>query len=68
MRLIFGIIIGVLLTIGAAYVHDMTADTTDPNQQRIVNWDVADRNFAEIATSVRDGWNRLRAAFDRSKG
>jgi hypothetical protein len=67
MRLIMGMIIGVLLTIGAAYVHDMTGDSADASQQRIVNWDVADRNLADIATSVREGWARLRAAFDRSK-
>jgi hypothetical protein len=61
MRLIFGIIIGVLLTIGGAYVHDSASEP------RIVNWDVADRNFQDIASSLHDGWARLVAAIDRLK-
>jgi hypothetical protein len=65
MRLIFGIIIGILLTIGGAYVHDSASDPANPSQRRIVNWDVADRNLREIASSLHDGWARLVAAIDR---
>jgi hypothetical protein len=68
MRLIVGIVIGILLTIGGAYLHDTSSDPTDATQQRIVNWDVADKNFQEIAGSVREGWARLVAALDRLKG
>jgi hypothetical protein len=63
MRLIFGIIVGVLLTIGAAYIHDSASD----NPSRIVNWDVADRNFQDIVASLHEGWARLVAAIDRLK-
>jgi hypothetical protein len=68
MRLIIGIIIGVFLTIGSAYVHDTATDPSDAAQQRIVNWEVADKNFQEIAASIREGWARLVAAIDRLKG
>jgi hypothetical protein len=67
MRLFFGIIIGILLTIGAAYVHDSATDPANPIQQRIVNWDVADRDFQDIASSLHEGWVRLVAAIDRLK-
>ena len=63
MRLLLGIIFGVLLTVGAAYVADAT---TAPGEQRMVNWDAVNRNMQSAGTQVRDGWNRLTATVDRN--
>jgi hypothetical protein len=58
MRLLFGIIIGAFLTIGAAYVYDTaTAPSLASTAQTLegkpmVNWDVV---------NVQNTWNRLSA-------
>lgn len=62
MRFVAGIIIGVLLTIGAAYVIDSvhTAPGPDGRQARgMINWDVVNTNMAEASTSVQDAWANL---------
>ena len=41
MRLIVGILIGVFLTIGAAYVHDSKVRGPFAEQRQLVNWNVA---------------------------
>jgi hypothetical protein len=41
MRLLFGIILGALLTVGGAYVHDTKLNGPFAAQERLVNWDVA---------------------------
>jgi hypothetical protein len=41
MRLIFGILVGIALTIGFAYVHDSKVRGPLAEQRRLVNWDVA---------------------------
>jgi len=48
MRLLLGIVIGIALTIGAAYVHDTK---TIGDQQRLVNWEVA----GGLARNAYDG-------------
>lgn len=63
MRLLFGIILGAALTVGAAYYHDTTyaAPTAAEPAKPIVNWDVA----GQVA------WNStqaLRAQFERLIG
>jgi hypothetical protein len=65
MRVFLGIIIGVLLTIGSAYVIDSvttgpaTAGATATAQRPMVNWDVVDHHWRAFTESVRLGWNRL---------
>ena len=70
MRFIFGIIIGVALTIGAFYVHDSrvaTATENNPGLQppaaiadgEIVNWDVLGRVTREQIAFVREQFNKL---------
>ena len=61
MRFVLGIIVGVLITIGAAYVHDSStpgpgADTED---RRMVNWDVVHKNFQDLGAKLDAEWNRL---------
>jgi hypothetical protein len=43
MRLLAGIIFGAGLVIGGAYLHDSNLSGPFQAQQRLVNWDVADR-------------------------
>jgi hypothetical protein len=63
MRFISGLILGVLITVGAAYIHDaMTAPTmsgSDASGYRMVNWDAVSRGFNRLATSARDEFDKL---------
>ena len=68
MRILFGIVLGVCLTIGFAYLYD--ASTTHPSepttqtsleQRPMVNWDVVSGTWRGWSLSVRNGWNKLAA-------
>ena len=68
MRVLLGVIFGVFLTIGFAYVYD--ASTTRPSnptaqtsveQRPMVNWDVVSGNWQGFSLSVRNTWNKLAA-------
>ena len=66
MRFLFGIIVGVLLTIGAAYLSDTSMIGTSASavqstaeQRPMVNWDVVSRNWQSLSLGVRQTWNRL---------
>jgi hypothetical protein len=68
MRLLLGIILGIILTIGVAYLHDASASgpskaagQTSVEQQPIVNWDVLGRNWQNLTLGVRNTWNNLAA-------
>jgi hypothetical protein len=56
MRLIFGIILGALLTVGGVYVVDSSAAV---DAKPMVNWDVVSKNVETLGTKVRQGWARL---------
>jgi hypothetical protein len=51
MRLLFGMILGVLLTVGVAYVVDSIAES--PSRQ-MVNWEVAKERLQSVTSSARD--------------
>jgi hypothetical protein len=56
MRLIFGIIIGCLLTVGGAYV----IDTVPPaGAKQMVNWDVVVTNLDTVTAFARKGWKKI---------
>jgi len=58
MRLFLGIVLGIIITVGGAYL----ADTTSSNAARpMVNWDVVAQNFDLVTDNVRKGWARLSA-------
>lgn len=66
MRVLFGFILGVFLTIGIAYVPDAsTSNSFEPPaqtrtaQQRMVNWDVVKGNWDAWSLRVRNTWNKL---------
>jgi hypothetical protein len=70
MRLILGILIGIGLTLGAAYVHDMnlpgTPGSADASQaapdtagRPVVNWDVLRAATHDQTAFIRTQWNKL---------
>lgn len=54
MRLFSGIVIGIALTVGVAYVHDTKVRGPLADQQRLVNWEVAGGVARNAYDSVRD--------------
>jgi hypothetical protein len=63
MRVLMGIILGAMLTVGAVYMHDslITNPATQGsiNERPIVNWDVAARDWNDFMARVRRTWARL---------
>lgn len=64
MRLLFGMILGALLTIGGAYIYDSrtTLDATNSQasvQRPMVNWDIVNANWQQLTEKARSEWNRL---------
>jgi hypothetical protein len=61
MRLLFGIILGGLLTVGGAYLydsHNATADATASIQRPLVNWDVVGTKWQLLTERARTEWAR----------
>ncbi|HET9716750.1 MAG TPA: hypothetical protein VFP60_11255 [Pseudolabrys sp.] len=64
MRVLIGIMLGVVLTVGGAYLHDShnAAAATSPAssaQRPMVNWDVVTTKWNELTDRARAEWNRL---------
>jgi hypothetical protein len=62
MRFLFGVIVGVLLTVGTAYVFDATRKTdasAGASERQMVNWDVVQTELKNLAGDIQDGWTRL---------
>lgn len=62
MRLLFGVILGVLLTIGGAYVYDSAHQrptTTAAAQRPLVNWDVVAVKWNGLTARARTEWTRI---------
>jgi len=57
MRLLLGIIIGCLLTVGGAYVVD-TMSPSSPGA-RMVNWDVVGKNIDGLTNLAREGCKKI---------
>ena len=55
MRTILGIVVGVLLAIGAAYVHDYRQPPD--SRLQIVNWDVLGTVARDNVAAVERLWN-----------
>ena len=73
MRFTAGLVVGVLLTVGAAYISDAARTPTgrDGEIRRMVNWDVVNANMQDLSSNVRDAWTRLvggAKAIDRKIG
>ena len=54
MRLLLGIILGVLLTIIVVYIADLGADGEE--QRRIVNWDVVGEKLNALTSEPQAIW------------
>ena len=64
MNLFLGVVIGVLLTIGTAFIADAltTAEvTSEMCPKQIVNWDVAKERLLDSTDSIQTGWDRLKS-------
>lgn len=62
MRMFFGIILGIILTIGAAYVSDSIRNTSGAEgtfERPVVNWDVVNHGIKVLSSTVQDSWARL---------
>jgi len=65
MRTLMGIILGSLLTIAAAYMHDTMATSrvdagpAAATNAQIVNWDVAGNVWSNVRDNVKIGWSKL---------
>jgi hypothetical protein len=64
LRVFIGIILGILLTVGTAYVADAlrpgTGHGTDEAAARpMVNWDVVDQNMHAVSARIQEVWTRL---------
>jgi hypothetical protein len=57
MRLLFGMIIGALLTIGGAYVADSRADPLQGG--RMVNWNVVGQKVNDLTVDLRRVWDNF---------
>jgi hypothetical protein len=63
MRFLLGVIVGFLLTVGAAFVVDSfeaSEVASDATSRQIVNWDVAKERLHDTTGSIRLGWHRLK--------
>ena len=61
MRVLFGIVLGAILTVGAAYYRDSTyaSAAVDVPARPIVNWDVAGQVAADATSGLRREIDRL---------
>jgi hypothetical protein len=63
MRLLLGLVLGALLTVGAAYVYDSHNAIAARNgvtivERPLVNWDVVSTKWELLAKRARAEWNR----------
>jgi hypothetical protein len=58
MRFLFGIIVGILLTVGSAYLFDNSRGGEGVTG-RMVNWDVVQAQLKILSSNIQDGWSRL---------
>jgi hypothetical protein len=56
MRSIFAFILGIVVTVGAAYVRDASAG---PTAKPLVNWDQVSGVTAGAIDAARSQWNKL---------
>jgi hypothetical protein len=64
MRLLLGIVLGVVLTVGGSYLydsHNALAATTAPTMARqpLVNWDTVGHKWDRLTERARAEWSRV---------
>jgi hypothetical protein len=64
MRLLLGMVLGAVLTIGGAYLYDShhaarAMNPTTAQQRPLVNWDVVANKWGHLTRRARGEWNRI---------
>jgi hypothetical protein len=68
MRMLFGIVVGVMLTVGVAFIADTTATgpgattgsgSATVDHRKMVNWDVVGDNVRVARERAHEAWMRL---------
>ena len=62
MRFITGVLMGIILTVGTAYIADAMHAAPAPGDttpQRMVNWGVVSDNLSGLSTGVQTAWAKL---------
>ena len=61
MRVLIGIILGAVLTVGGAYLYDshMAQGGSAGAQRPMVNWDVVNTKWNHLTERARAEWNRI---------
>jgi len=63
MRTLFGVILGIAITVGAAALHDnnLSNDPANPNltNEQIVNWPVFNAVIRQMTDTIGAIWNNL---------
>ncbi len=60
MRVLLGIILGGILTVGGAYLYDSHHALEAANAQRpLVNWDVVNTKLDKLNARARAEWQRV---------
>jgi hypothetical protein len=80
MRVILGVILGILLTVGSAYVYDSitgraantppanAASSTAEDQRPMVNWDVVSKDLDDLRAGLVDVGNRVQETWKKLTG
>lgn len=67
MRTLFGMILGAMLTVLAAYAYDHGGRDTTTGRQ-MVNWDVVQDNWNGVQASLRKMTNRVQEEWVKRSG
>jgi hypothetical protein len=64
MRVLIGIILGVVLTVGTAYIYDShnalaAQNAPGATQKTLVNWDIAAAEWQRLTQRARVEWGRI---------
>jgi hypothetical protein len=80
MRVILGVILGILLTVGSAYLYDSitgraantppanAASSTAEDQRPMVNWDVVSKDLDDLRAGLVDVGNRVQETWKKLTG
>ncbi len=66
MRVLIGIILGAIITVGSVYLYDSNtavanSGATSSLQRPMVNWDVVGNKWNRLTERARAEWSRLAA-------
>ena len=64
MRFFLGMVVGVLMTIGVAYLIDASSSTSGESTAQVdhkpmVNWDVVHKHVSGVTARAREAWRKV---------